>query len=323
MDETILLVVFAIVVIFMLMLDLGVFNKKQHVISTKEAAIWTVVWIALSLLFSGFIYYEFGSEKTIEYLSAYLIEKSLSLDNIFVFVLIFSFFNIHEEHKHKILFWGIVGAVVFRAIFIFSGLWLIELTYLPEIVIFGAPVRLNILLIVFAIILIVAGIKSFHPADDSSKDYGNNLGIRILKKFLPVTNNMESGKFIVKENGVRHMTPLFLAMITIEASDIIFAVDSIPAIFAISKDPIILYTSNIFAILGLRSMYFLLANIINYFSKLKQGIAMILIFIGVKMLIADFYHIPALVSLIVIAVLITGSILASIIENRKKIKEVI
>ncbi len=318
MNENILMIVFSVVVCFMLLLDLGVFNKKQHAVSTKEAAIWTCVWIVLSLLFSGFIYYEFGSEKTIQYLSAYLIEKSLSLDNIFVFVLIFGFFRIYEEHKHKILFWGIIGAVVFRAIFIFSGLWLIELTYLPEMSILGFSVKLNILLIFFAIVLIVAGIKSFNSDEDDEKDYGNNLGIRIMKKFFPVTENMESGKFIEVKDSIKYITPLFLAMITIEISDIIFAVDSIPAIFAISKDPIILYTSNIFAILGLRSMYFLLSSVINYFSKLKQGIAIILSFIGIKMLIADFYHISSIVSLLTITVIIAISIIASIISNKKK-----
>ena len=316
MDESILLIVFGVAVIFMLLLDLGVFNKKQHAISTKEAAIWTVVWIFLSLLFAGFIYYEFGAIKSIEYLSAYLIEKSLSLDNIFVFVLIFSFFNIQELHKHKILFWGIIGAVVFRAIFIFSGLWLIELTYLPEFTAFGASVKLNLLLVVFAIILIVAGIKSFKSDEDENKDYSNNIGIRLLIKFLPVTEDSSSGNFIVIKNGVKYMTPLFLAMITIEVSDIIFAVDSIPAIFAISKDPIILYTSNIFAILGLRSMYFLLASVIKYFSKLKEGIAVILIFIGVKMLIADFFHIPASISLFVIVAILLISVVASIVSNK-------
>lgn len=320
MNESILLIVFGVAVLIMLMLDLGVFNKKQHVVSTKEAAIWTVVWVALSLFFAGFIYYEFGATKSIEYLSAYLIEKSLSLDNIFVFVLIFGFFKIQEMHKHKVLFWGIIGAVIFRAIFIFSGLWLINLTYLPEILFFNTPVKINILLIIFAIILIIAGVKSFKSEENETKDYGNNIGIRVLKKFFPVTEDSSSGKFLDIKNGVKYMTPLFLAMITVEISDVIFAVDSIPAIFAISKDPIILYTSNIFAILGLRSMYFLLASVINYFSKLKEGIAIILIFIGTKMLVADFFHIPAIVSLLVIAFVLAVSIIASIIINKKNNK---
>lgn len=316
MDETILLVLFGIIIIIMLMLDLGIFNKKEHIISTKEAAIWTIIWIVISLAFGGFIYFEYGTEKAVEYFSAYLIEKSLSLDNIFVFVLIFTFYKIQEIHKHRILFWGIIGAILFRAIFIFSGLWLIELTYLPEISIFGTSIRINIVLFIFSIILIIAGIKALRKEKEETKDYGNNLGIKLLKKVFPVTNSSASGRFIDKQNGIKYITPLALAMITIEMSDIIFAVDSIPAIFAISKDPIILYTSNIFAILGLRSMYFLLSNIINYFSKLKQGIAIILIFIGIKMFIADLYNIPSITSLIVIISIIIISIIASIISNK-------
>ena len=320
MNETLLLVIFAVVVTIMLLLDLGLFNKKEHIVSTKEAGIWTIVWISISLLFSVFINFEYSSEKALEFLSAYLIEKSLSLDNIFVFVLIFSFYKIEDIHKHKVLFWGILGAIVFRAIFIFSGLWLIELTYLPEVVIFGMPVRFNILLTIFAVILIVAGIKSFKPDEKEEKDFGNNFVIRYIKKLFPVTDNCDSGRFIEKKNGIKYITPLLLTMVTIELSDVVFAVDSIPAIFAISKDPIILYTSNIFAILGLRSMFFLLSNIINYFSSLKQGIAVILIFIGIKMLIDDFYSISSLTSLIVIAGIIFISIILSLIKSNIKIE---
>jgi tellurite resistance protein TerC len=307
-----------VAVVVMLLLDLGVFNKKQHAVSTKEAAIWTIIWITCSCIFGALIYFEFGGEKATEFFAAYLTEKSLSLDNIFVFVLIFSFYNIGETHKHKILFWGIIGAVVFRAIFIFSGLWLIELTYLPEIMLFGMPVKLNVLLIVFAFVLLIAGVKSFKDEKEDNQDFNDNFAIRLAKKIFPLTESEESGNFFVVENAVRYITPMFLCMITIEVSDIIFAVDSIPAIFAISKDPIILYTSNIFAILGLRSMYFLLSSVIQYFTRLKQGIALILIFIGCKMLIADFYHISSLVSLIFIFGVVFLSIIASVIE--KKIK---
>ena len=320
MNETLLLVIFAVLVTIMLLLDVGLFNKKEHIVSTKEAGIWTIVWISFSLLFSVFINFEYSSEKALEFLSAYLIEKSLSLDNIFVFVLIFSFYKIEDIHKHKVLFWGILGAIVFRAIFIFSGLWLIELTYLPEVVIFGMPVRFNILLTIFAVILIVAGIKSFKPDEKEEKDFGNNFVIRYIKKLFPVTDNCDSGRFIEKKNGIKYITPLLLTMVTIELSDVVFAVDSIPAIFAISKDPIILYTSNIFAILGLRSMFFLLSNIINYFSSLKQGIAVILIFIGIKMLIDDFYSIYSLTSLIVIAGIIFISIILSLIKSNIQIE---
>ncbi len=317
MNENILLIMFGGIVVIMLMLDLGIFNKKQHKISAKEATVWTIIWIALSLAFSGFIYYEYGSEKAIQYLSAYFIEKSLSLDNIFVFVLIFGYFTIKNEQQHKVLFWGILGAIIFRAIFIFSGLWLINITYLPEIDILGNPVQINLLLTIFALILIVAGIKSFGQHNEKEKDFSNSLGIKIVKKFMPIYDMPNTTTFFTKKNGIRYATPLFLAMITIEISDIVFAVDSIPAIFAISQDPIILYTSNIFAILGLRSMYFVLENVINYFSKLKQGIAVILIFIGGKMLIADFYHISSMLSLFIILGIIAISIVASILTAKK------
>lgn len=322
MSEDWLIVIFAIVVVIMLLLDLGVFNKKEHEVSTKEAGIWTVVWIVVSCLFGIFIYVEYGSEKCLQYFSAYLTEKSLSLDNIFVFVLIFYFYKIQELHKHKILFWGIIGAIVLRAVFIFAGVELINLTYIKN---WGINIEgfehFNILLFVFAIILLVSGMKTFkqREEEEENKDFDNNPVIRMLKKMFPLTLDQSSGKFFVVENGVRMMTPLFIAMITIELSDVIFAVDSVPAIFGISKDPIILYTSNIFAILGLRSMYFLLSNVIKYFARLQQGIATILTFIGVKMLIAEFgIDIPSLTSLFIILFILALSIIVSIIETKKK-----
>jgi tellurite resistance protein TerC len=321
MNESYLLIIFSIAVVIMLLIDLGVFNKKQHEVSTKEAAIWTLVWITVSCVFGGFIYYQFGSEKAIEYFAAYLTEKSLSLDNIFVFVLIFSYYQIKEIHKHKILFWGIIGAVVLRAIFIFSGIWLIEITYLPEFYLFDSPIQVNLVLTIFAVFLIVAGIKSFKPKDDDSKDYGNTFAIKLFKKFFSVTDEMKSGKFMIKKDSVRYLTPLFLAMVTIEGSDVVFAVDSIPAIFAISQDPIILYTSNIFAILGLRSMYFLLSSVIKYFKRLNQGIACILVFIGIKMIVADFYHISSLFSLCFIFSMVALSIIVSVLEKNMKNKK--
>ena len=318
MSEIYLLPIFAVVITVMLLLDLGVFNKKQHIISTKEASIWTLIWIALACLFGVFIYYEYGGVKSTEYFAAYLVEKSLSLDNIFVFILIFSFYNIKEESRHKILFWGILGAVVFRAIFIFLGVELIQLTYLPEIVLFGISIKLNIILFLFGIILIIAGIKAFKTSEkDKNKNYDNNIILRLLKKKFPVSNNATQGTFFVFENGVRCITPLFLCLVTIELSDIVFAVDSIPAIFGITQDPIILYTSNIFAILGLRSMYFMLASVIVYFKRLSQGISLILLFIGLKMIISGFYHIDPIISLFVIVGILLISIIWSIIEKNK------
>jgi len=319
MDETILLIIFSIVIVAMLLLDLGVFNRKQHVIHFKEATIWSSIWIVVACLFGVFIYYEFGAQKTTEYFAAYLTEKSLSLDNIFVFVLIFAFYKIDEKQKHKILFWGILGAIVLRAIFIFLGVELIQITYLPEFILFDKIVRVNVILTLFGIILIVSGIKAFYSSDnkESNKDFSDNLLIRLLKKRFPLSNNTEPGTFFVIENGVKCMTPLFLCLITIELADVVFAVDSIPAIFGITQDPIILYTSNIFAILGLRSLYFMLSSVIVYFKRLGQGIALILLFIGVKMIIGGFYHIDPRISLSVIGGILLVAILWSIIEKKR------
>jgi tellurite resistance protein TerC len=319
MNETFLLLIFSIVIIAMLLLDLGIFNKKQHVVSTKEATVWTLVWIGVSCIFGGFIFYEFGGELATQYFAAYLTEKSLSLDNIFVFVIIFSFFNIGDKSKHKVLFWGIIGAVILRAIFIFAGVGLIELTYLPDMSVLGFNVRLNILLMLFGIILIISGIKTLAKDEkDENKDYGDNFIVRLLKKRFPVSNDVEHGTFFIIKNGIRYITPLLLCMITIEISDVIFAVDSIPAIFGITQDPIILYTSNIFAILGLRSMYFMLSSMITYFKRLGIGISLILIFIGLKMLTSEFYHISSEISLCVILGIIVISILWSVIEKNNK-----
>ena len=320
MSETTIFIIFGAVIVIMLLLDLGVFHKKQHIISTKEATIWTIIWIFLGCLFGVFIWYEIGSQKAIEYFSAYALEKSLSLDNVFVFVLIFSFYNIKEINKHKILFWGIMGALIFRAIFIFSGVWLIEKTYLPAVSVFGISVEFNIILIIFGGILIWSGITAIIPQEEKDKDFDDNFVIIFLKKFFKVDTSTESEKFFSKIDGVKHIAPLFLALITIELSDIVFAVDSVSAIFAISKDPIILYTSNIFAILGLRSMFFMLSSIINYFSRLKQGISVLLIIIGLKMFVSHFIHIPPLYSLIIIAIIIAGSIIWSVIEKQNSNK---
>ena len=305
----------------MLLLDLGVFNKKQHTISIKEATVWSSIWILLACLFGAFIHYEFGVQKATEYFAAYLTEKSLSLDNIFVFVLIFSFYKIDEKQKHKILFWGIIGAVILRAIFIFIGVELIQITYLPTFELFGTTVRLNAILTIFGIILIVSGIKAFFLSNkkEGDKDYGDNILIRLMKKRFPVSSDTTQGKFfIVNADGIKYMTPLFLCLLTIELTDVVFAVDSIPAIFGITQDPIILYTSNIFAILGLRSLYFMLSSVINYFKRLGQGISAILLFIGIKMIVGGFYHIDPIISLSVIGGILFISIAWSIIEKRTK-----
>lgn len=308
------IVAFSITVIVMLLLDLGVFNRHTHVVSNKEALTWTVVWISLSMLFSGVIYYFIGFESFTQFQGAYWIEKALSIDNLFVFILVFGFFNVPKHLHHKVLFWGIIGALIFRAIFIFTGVALINLTYLPDMQIFGETVRINAVLTVFGIFLIVAGIKSWFSKEDTdeNKDFSKSPGARVVYRFFKVTKNYEGDRFFTLQNGVRVATPLLVVVAVIEFSDLIFAVDSIPAIFAIApNDPFILYTSNIFAILGLRALYFLLANFMYMFSKLKYGLAIILAFIGIKMLINPFYHISSPHSLMVVAGVLVLSVIAS------------
>lgn len=315
---------FAITVVIMLLLDLGVFNKKSHEVSSKEATIWSVVWISLSMIFSGVVYWAFNTdsspeshalavEKFTQYQAAYWIEKALSVDNLFVFILVFGFFKVPKFLHHKVLFWGIIGALIFRAIFIFAGVELIELTYLPEMNVFGHAVKINLVMTLFGLFLIYAGIKSW--GDDKKSDdenYGDTPGAKLIKSFWKVSDNYDSDKFFTIQNGIKMATPLLVVVAVIEFTDVLFAVDSIPAIFAISKDPFILYTSNIFAILGLRSLYFLLANFIHMFSKLSYGLAIILAFIGVKMLIAPWYHISSPVSLGIVGGVLVLSVLISI-----------
>ena len=324
---------FAIAVVIMLLLDLGVFNKKTHTISNKEALNWTLVWIGLSMVFSGVIYFvldkPYGiTENFSKYQAAYWIEKALSVDNLFVFILVFKFFKIPKDYQHKVLFWGILGALFFRAIFIFAGVELIKLTYvtLPFLGIdpaTGDPRQLNVILFVFGIFLIVAGIKSGMPSkEEEDQDLSKNLGVRLVHKLFKVSPKFDGDKFFTVQNGVKMVTPLFVALAVIEITDLVFAVDSIPAIFAIAPDdPFILYTSNIFAILGLRSMYFLLANSMDLFSKLHYGLALILTFIGVKMIIMPYYHFPSTISLGIIGGVLLITIIWSLIANKKQIKQ--
>lgn len=315
-DHPLILISFALVVSFMLLLDLGLFNKKSHVVSNKEAIIWSVTWISLSMIFSLVIYYFAGAEKFSQFQSAYWIEKTLSIDNLFVFILVFGFFNVPKELHHKVLFWGIIGAIFLRAFFIFTGVELIKMTYLPEYNYFGVPAKINLILSVFGFFLIYAGIKSWFSEDDDdeNKDFTKSPGARLVHKFFTVSKNYDKDKFFTKENGKKIATPLLVVIAVIEFTDLLFAVDSIPAIFAIAPDdPFILYTSNIFAILGLRALYFLLANFIHLFSKLKYGLAIILSFIGIKMIISPFFHIESMHSLIVILSILILSVIASLI----------
>ena len=315
---------FSVVVIVMLLLDLGIFNKKSHIISNKEAAIWSIVWISISMIFSIFIYImtneTAGLEKFAQFQSAYWIEKALSVDNLFVFIVVFGFFNVPREYHHKVLFWGILGALFMRAIFIFSGVGLINITYLPAMTILGKSVSINVVLTSFGAFLIYAGIKSwFAEDDDDEKDFSKSPGAKFVYRFFKISKEFDKDKFFTVENGVKLATPLLVVVGVIEFTDLLFAVDSIPAIFAIApNDPFILYTSNIFAILGLRSLYFLLANFIHMFSRLKYGLAIILAFIGVKMVISPWYHIPSPISLAIVVGVLIISVLLSVIFKEEK-----
>lgn len=314
-------VIFAIVIITMLILDLGVFNKKSHTITNKEAIIWSAIWIGLAMAFSILIYQQSGFERFTQFQSAYWIEKALSVDNLFVFILVFGFFNVPKEYQHRVLFWGILGALVFRAIFIFTGVQLINLTY---ITIMGYEI--NILLTLFGVFLIYAGIKSaFAEDDDDEKDFSKSPGAKLVKKLFPkMTSEFQGDKFFVKVEGVKsalYATPLLVVLGVIEFTDLLFAVDSIPAIFAIApNDPFILYSSNIFAILGLRSLYFLLANFIDLFRFLKYGLAVILSFIGFKMLLSPIFHISSSLSLTIVGgVLILSTVLSLIFKQNNNV----
>lgn len=318
-----LIAVFAITVLVMLFIDLGIFNKKSHSVTNKEAVIWSCVWISLAMIFSGLVYNFAGAAKFYEFQSAYWIEKALSVDNLFVFILVFKFFDVANENKHKVLFWGIVGALVLRAIFIFSGAYLIELTYLNKLLglagIQGFKYDINIIMTLFGLFLVYAGIKSWSAGDeDDDEDYNDTRGAKLIRRFFSVSDNYAGDKFFTIENGKKLATPLLVVVAVIEFTDLLFAVDSIPAIFAISNDPFILYTSNIFAILGLRALFFLLDNFIHLFSKLTYGLAFILSFIGVKMIISPFYHIESAYSLMIIGIILILSVIASVMFPSKE-----
>ncbi|KFF16294.1 TerC/Alx family metal homeostasis membrane protein [Flavobacterium hydatis] len=318
-----LIAIFAIAVVIMLLLDLGIFNKKSHVVTNKEAISWSLVWISLAMGFSGLVYYYAGAAKFYEFQSAYWIEKALSVDNLFVFILVFKFFDVPNTNKHKVLFWGIIGALVLRAIFIFSGAFLIELTYLNKLLslvgVEGFKYDINLIMTAFGLFLVYAGIKSWSSGnEDEDEDYNNTRGARLIRKFFSVSDKYDGDKFFTYENGKKLATPLLVVVAVIEFTDLLFAVDSIPAIFAISNDPFILYTSNIFAILGLRALFFLLDNFIHLFSKLQYGLAIILAFIGVKMIISPFYHIESIYSLIVIAGVLIISVILSVMFPEPK-----
>lgn len=300
--ETWLWIGFNLFVILMLALDLGVFHRKNQEVKVKEALIWTFVWITLALIFNYGIYYFQGKEKALEFLAGYLIEKSLSVDNIFVFILIFSYFNVPALYQHKVLFWGIIGALVMRAIFIFAGVALIN--------------KFHWVIYIFAVFLVFTGIKMLLQREQKI-DPDKNPVVRLFKKMFSVTDSFHGDKFFVTLNAKTFATPLFIVVLMVEVTDLIFAVDSIPAILAITKDPFIVYSSNVFAILGLRSLYFALAGMHKSFRYLKFGLSAILIFVGIKMFMSGFYPIPILMALIIIAVILLTSVIASLVIKQK------
>lgn len=292
-------ILFNIFVLGMLGLDLGVLHRKAHEVKIKEALIWSVVWIALALLFNVGIYFWRGSQQALEFFTGYLIEKSLSVDNIFVFLLIFSYFRVDPVHQHRVLFWGILGALIMRAIFIAVGVTLIE--------------QFHWVIYIFGVFLVLTGIKMALEKDKEIHPEKNPI-LKLFRRFMPTTENYVQGKFFTKLNGRAAATPLFIVLIVIETTDVIFAVDSIPAILAITTDSFIVYTSNVFAILGLRALFFALAGVMKAFHYLHYGLSAILVFIGMKMVLVDIYKIPIVVALSVVAGILIISVIVSILR---------
>lgn len=302
---------FGALITFMLALDLGVFNRKAHEPSFKEAVTWSAVWVALALAFNGVIYYTMGTQPAIEFLTGYLIEKALSVDNIFVFVLLFGAFAVPLKYQHRVLFWGILGAFAMRGAMIAAGSYLVE--------------QFHFVMYIFGAILLFTGAKmAFQNHETAVKTEDNRL-LKWFRKLMPVTDQYHEDRFFVKQSTLKsgsklvwHATPLFLVLLLVEVTDLVFAVDSIPAIFAVTTDPFLVFASNVFAILGLRSLYFLLAGVVHRFHLLKYGLSFILVFVGTKMLIVDFFKVPVLLSLGVIAVTITASVVLSLLFPRKE-----
>jgi tellurite resistance protein TerC len=299
-------------VLVMLVLDLFVFGgSKAHKVSVKEAAGWSLVWVSLALSFnvglwwylSGTVGQEIADRKALEFLTGYLIEKSLSVDNVFIFLLIFSSFHVAAEYQRRVLIYGVLGAIVLRAIMILAGAWVVR--------------EFSWVLYIFGVFLVITGIRMLVMAE-KTPDLENNPVLKFARRHLRISDGHHSEQFTVMKNGMLYFTPLFLVLILIEVSDLVFAVDSIPAIFAITTDPFIVFTSNIFAIMGLRALYFLLADVADRFHLLKYGLAMVLSFIGAKMLIAPWYHVPVAASLAIVAVLISASVIASLIVTHKE-----
>jgi tellurite resistance protein TerC len=305
-DHVWLWVGFNLFVLAMLALDLGVFHRQAHVVSFKESMTWTVVWVVLAMIFNAGVWQFGGSQKGLEFFTGYLIEKSLSVDNVFVFALLFSYFAVPAKYQHKVLFWGILGALIMRAIMIALGAVLIT--------------RFTWIIYVFGAFLILTGIKMVVKREEEIHPERNPV-VRLFKRLMPVTADYRGDRFFVREGGRRWATPLFVVLLLVEFSDLIFAVDSIPAIFAVTTDPFIVYTSNVFAILGLRSLYFALAGVMDKFHYLKVGLGVVLVFVGVKMLLAHTaWKIPTLLSLGVVVGILAVSVVVSLLKPRTSAK---
>jgi tellurite resistance protein TerC len=303
-NQAYLLILFGVIIVGFLIADLGFFNRKAHKISPKSALYQSIFWIALALGFGFLISLYMGQGAAAEFLSAYVTEKMLSVDNLFVILLIFDFFKLEEQYHHKVLFWGILGAIIFRAVFITAGAYIIG--------------QFHWVLYVFGAILVITGIKLFRDKKEEHADLSKNKTMRLAHKFLPFTTNHHGGKFVVREHGKLMFTALFMIVLLVETTDIIFAVDSIPAAFAISQNPFIVFTSNIFAVMGLRALFFLIESVLHRFHHLQKGLSFILVFIGVKMLLGIFgLHISSLASFGIIILALVLSLILSVLYPKK------
>lgn len=303
-NESMLWIVFSLSVFVLLALDLGVFHRKSHAIGIKEAMIWSAVWLGVAVLFNIIVYFWHGQETAMEFAAAYIVERSLSVDNLFVFLLIFSYFKVPAVHQYRVLFWGILAALVLRAVFIMTGITLIQ--------------NFHWLIYIFGAFLIYTGIKIALKKEDEGADLSQNRVLCLCKRFLPTSEHYDGGKFFSRNSGKWLVTPMFLVLLVVETSDLIFALDSVPAVLGVTLDPFVAYTSNIFAILGLRALYFALAGCMLMFRFLSGGITVILIFVGAKMLVSGFYEVPVGIALGVIVLVLAVAIALSVLIPGQK-----
>ncbi len=294
-------IAFNVIVLGMLAVDLGIFHRKAHAVTIREAAVWSTVWISLALLFNAGIYLFRGVETALEFLTGYLIEKSLSVDNIFVFLVIFTYFAVPAAYQHRVLFWGILAALAMRAVFIAAGITLLR--------------YFHWVIYVFGVLLIFTGAKLLTRPEPSVEPMRNPV-LRLLRRYFPLTEAFHGQRFFLRQSGRLYATPLLAVLAVVESTDLVFAVDSIPAVLAVTRDPFIVYTSNVFAILGLRALYFLLAGVMDLFHYLRYGLSVVLLFVGVKMVLSDLYKIPISFSLAAIGTVLAVSVIASVVRNR-------